>query len=402
MSIQRTALIAWDYPPSASGLAVAAREIAESLTETGIDVTVYTLDRTGRAEENGVTIVGALPAKPGLSGWMRRRMAFGHLVAPKWFDRAVAADHATHRFDCLEATNWYAPGALVLRQPNTTFVTRHSTPAASTGALNGPLRDRIDGRFACRLEARSARQSHGHIFNTAAHGEKIRALYDLDPRTPTRVIGLSLPPERLARAAGTAYPHPASTKGRPVEILFVGRAEERKGFDCLLDAIKILSREASTGSLPDFRLRLVGVDAEQLAELALDVRRHLKALGRLSDIELDEAYRRADLVAAPSRYESFGLVYQEALAFGRPVIGLAVDPSARQVIGESHAGLLASEASGTALADVLRSAISSPALRLECHHRALAAAGCFSRRSLSEKTLRLYAAAREYRLLQGR
>ncbi|MEO9787889.1 MAG: glycosyltransferase family 1 protein, partial [Aurantimonas coralicida] len=45
MSRLRTALIAWDYPPSASGLAVAAREIAESLAAAGAEAHVYTLDR---------------------------------------------------------------------------------------------------------------------------------------------------------------------------------------------------------------------------------------------------------------------------------------------------------------------------------------------------------------------
>ncbi|MCK5930939.1 MAG: glycosyltransferase family 4 protein [Fulvimarina manganoxydans] len=402
MSVRRTALIAWDYPPSASGLAIAAREIAESLVEAGIDVTVYTLDRNGRSEENGVTIVGAVPERAGADGWLRKRMVLGHLVAPRWFARTVAADHAARPFDCLEATNWYAPGALARRLPDLTFVTRHSTPAASTGALNGSLRDRLDGRFACRLEATSARRSHGHIFNTAAHGEKICALYGLDPGAPRAVIGLSLPPERLARASGAAYPHAAGRNNDPVEILFVGRAEVRKGFDCLLGAVDILSRETASGTLPDFRLRLVGIDAGEVAGLAPETGRHVETLGRLSDTALDDAYRRADLVAAPSRYESFGLVYQEALAFGRPVVGLAVDPSARQVIGESRAGLLATEASGPALADVLRPAISDPALRLECHRQALAAAGRFSRRSLSEGTHALYSAARDYRQYQGR
>lgn len=402
MTIRRTALIAWDYPPSASGLAVAAREIAESLVEAGIDVTVYTLDRNGRGEENGVTIVGALPKRMGATGWLRKRMGLGHLVGPLWFTRALAADHHDRPFDCLEATNWYAPGALARRLPNLAFVTRHSTPAVSTGAMTGPLRDRLDGRFACRLEAGTARRSDGHIFNTAAHGEKVGELYGLDPNTPRAVIGLSLPPERLARASNATYPHAARKKGDPVEILFVGRAEERKGFDCLLSAVRILSQEAASGILPDFRFRLVGVDAGEITALDPQARRHVEALGRLSDTALDDAYRRADLVAAPSRYESFGLVYQEALAFGRPVVGLSVDPSARQVIGESGAGLLAKEASGPALAVALGSLISEPRLRAQCHRKALAAAGRFSRESLSAETLRLYATARAYHERQGR
>ena len=35
--MMRTALIAWDYPPSPSGLSTAAREIAESLGAAGCE-----------------------------------------------------------------------------------------------------------------------------------------------------------------------------------------------------------------------------------------------------------------------------------------------------------------------------------------------------------------------------
>ncbi|MEG9505257.1 MAG: glycosyltransferase family 1 protein, partial [Methylorubrum extorquens] len=54
----RTALLAWDYPPAPSGLSTAAREIAESLAAAGADVTVFTLDRSGRERVGGVTVEG--------------------------------------------------------------------------------------------------------------------------------------------------------------------------------------------------------------------------------------------------------------------------------------------------------------------------------------------------------
>ncbi|MBP0614423.1 glycosyltransferase family 4 protein [Jiella mangrovi] len=395
MTQVRTALIAWDYPPSASGLAVAAREVAESLAEAGVDVSVYTLDRADRTSINGVGIIGCLPDRVGLSKWLRRRMALGHLVAPRWFAARIAADHRRKAYDVLEATNWYAPAALATRIPGLAFVTRHSTPAISTGAVSGSLRNRLDGRFACRLEAASARRSNGHIFNTESHGEKVTALYGLDADTPRSVIGLSLPPERLARASGAAYPPEREANG-PLELLFVGRAEARKGFDCLMEAVVILAAEFSGEQRPTFHLSLVGVPEADLPELSDKARRHVTLLGRLDDVALDRAYRAADIVVAPSRYESFGLVYQEALAFGRPVVALSADPSARQVIGESGAGFLATEASGASLAAALTKAIGDAALRQTLHERALAAAGRFTRASLAAETLALYDAARAF------
>ena len=46
----------------------------------------------------------------------------------------------------------------------------------------------------------------------------------------------------------------------------------------------------------------------------------VKVLGRLTDGELVEAYRRCDMVVFASLYEGFGLPILEAQAMGRPVI----------------------------------------------------------------------------------
>ncbi len=92
--MMRTALIAWDYPPSPSGLSTAAREIAESLVQAGCDVTLFTLDRTGRETAGGVSIVGCAIDKTGGLGRLRLYGGAGHLAAPLAFRRAVLAEHA--------------------------------------------------------------------------------------------------------------------------------------------------------------------------------------------------------------------------------------------------------------------------------------------------------------------
>lgn len=388
----RVALLAWDYPPAPSGLSTAAREIAESLAEAGADVTVFTLDRTGRARVGGVTVEGlALPPGGGLAR-LRLWGALGHLAAPAAFRRAVLAAHAQAPFDVVEATNWYAPAVLLAGRRDLPLATRSSTPAAFTrGAESRNLRDRLDGLAADALERRQARGSAGLIANTAAHGAVIAQAYRLSGRQPSAVIGLSLPPEILTSARAAAY----LEDDTPLRLLFVGRAEARKGFDALLAAIAILAEEQARGALPPFRLELVGVPPGELPpDLGPAARQRIRARGRIDAAALAQAYAEAHAVLAPSRYESFGLVYQEAMAYGRPVVACAEDASARAFVGEPGAGPLARAATGPALADALRPLLLDPALRRAYRARALAAAGRFDRARLGRETLALYEAAR--------
>ena len=386
----RTALLAWDYPPAPSGLSTAAREIAESLAEAGADATVFTLDRVGRARVGGVTVIGLGLAPGGALARLRLRGAAGHLAAPLAFRRGVLAEHARSPLDVVEATNWYAPGVLLAGRRRLPLVTRSSTPAAFTRDPARSLRDRLDGAAADALERRQVRGSAGLIANTDAHGARIAAVYGLAGRQPGAVIGLSLPPEVAERARAAPYPG----VGEPVRLLFVGRAETRKGFDALLDAAAILAAEADRGELPAFTLDLVGVPPGDLpGELPEFVRPRIRARGRVDAAALALAYADAHAVLAPSRYESFGLVYQEAMAYGRPVVACAEDASARAFVGVPGAGPLARDASGSALADALRPLLGDPSLRLAYRTRALAAAGRFSRAQLARETLALYARA---------
>lgn len=397
----RTALLAWDYPPAPSGLSTAAREIAESLAALDVAVTVFTLDRTGDGEAGGVAIRGLGLASGSSLARLRLWGAAGHLAAPLAFRRAVLRAHAHAPFDCIEATNWYAPAALLAHDAGPPLVTRNSTPAAFTREPPASLRDRLDGIAADRLERRQVRGSAGLISNTRDHAARMAALYGLRPPQPHAVIGLSLPPGLLARGRAAPYPEPPCPRSPCLEaphatirLLFVGRAEPRKGFDLVLSAAALLGTEAETGRLPAFEIALVGVAQSDLpADLPAAARGRLRPLGRIDAAALERAYAQAHAVLAPSRYESFGLVYQEALAYGRPVVACAQDASARAFVGVPGAGRLASEATGAALADAVRPLLRDETLRRRLRGRALAAAGAFDRSRLGRETLTLYARA---------
>ncbi len=381
-------LLTWAYPPEKSGLSRAAREITQALAQAGHDVRLFTMDRRTREQDGAVEVIGCGVAEGSLAARVRKVAGIGHLIGPAAFRRAVRAEHARRPFDVIEATNWYAPGLAIALLGPVPLATRNSTPAATSAATVTAWRDRFDRRVAMLFERSSARAA-GLISNTALHAGKIAALYGVPGPGPRHaVIGLSLPPEIVARGRAAAYP-----AGSPVELLFVGRDEHRKGFDALLAALTILGEEAQAGALDAFRLTIVGVTDDALAALPASARAHARCFHRVGEAMLHDLMEAAHVVVAPSRYESFGLVYQEAMMFGRPVVACAEDPSAQLFIGASGAGLLAATCSGSDLADPLRRLIRDPETRAHFAAASRAASGQFTRETLATQTVAAYRTA---------
>jgi phosphatidyl-myo-inositol dimannoside synthase len=79
-------------------------------------------------------------------------------------------------------------------------------------------------------------------------------------------------------------------------------------------------------AMPDARLRIVGRgdDAARLRALTdkLGMNEAIQFLGYVPDAELEEEFRTCRLFALPSKKEGFGLVFLEAMAQGRPCLGV--------------------------------------------------------------------------------
>ena len=145
-------------------------------------------------------------------------------------------------------------------------------------------------------------------------------------------------------------------------ILSVGRFFAEKNHSDLVAAFAQVSAD-----FPGWTLRLAG-DGElretlerQVGELELGLR--VQFAGTVRDIAGE--YAAADIVAVPSRHESFGLVTAEALAAGRPVVGFADCPGTRELVQHEINGLLADAQHERAcsLADALRRLMADEGLR---------------------------------------
>ena len=161
-------------------------------------------------------------------------------------------------------------------------------------------------------------------------------------------------------------------------FLFCGQMIARKGIDLLLEAF---------AQLPRGRLLLVGRKADLpqlLAPLPAHIRERIEYAGFQSPEELPRFFARADVFVLPSRHDGWGVVVNQALGAGLPIlcsdrVGAGLDLVAPEVNGLRFAA-----GDAGALAAALRRCLDEP-------HR-LTAWGQASRERAGEWTPRAGAA----------
>lgn len=160
----------------------------------------------------------------------------------------------------------------------------------------------------------------------------------------------------------SARPFPEYRDGK-CNILFIGRAERRKGALDLARAYALVRKQR-----PDVRLILVSA-GPQLNEVRRFVRRERLAdvlfAGRVSDVDKARFLRTADIFCAPSTgRESFGIVLLEAMAAGTAVVASDIH-GYKRVVQRNVSALLVEPKDPEALAEALMRLIDEPELRAE-------------------------------------
>ena len=144
-----------------------------------------------------------------------------------------------------------------------------------------------------------------------------------------------------------------------VRILFVGRAEERKGLPVLLRSF-----EALRGAGVDARLTVAGPSAEEVEPLLLDAE-GIELAGQVDDEHKWRLLGGADILCAPSLGgESFGMVLTEAFASGTPVVASDI-AGYRDVARDGEDSVLVPVGDAVALGEALRALAVDPARRME-------------------------------------
>ena len=184
--------------------------------------------------------------------------------------------------------------------------------------------------------------------------------------------------------AAPADPNPAAPSSEELRLLFLGRAEERKGLPVLLRAF-----EALQGVGVRARLTVAGPTREEVAPYLLDTA-GVEVLGRVDDEQKWQLLHEADLLCAPSLGgESFGMVLTEAFAAGTPVVASDI-AGYRDVARDGVDGVLVPPGDPAALGEALHDLAVDPQRRLEMGERARERAQRFAWERVTQEVLEAY------------
>ena len=201
-----------------------------------------------------------------------------------------------------------------------------------------------------RLIERILKFTLRHATETIAVSEFLaQEMRALQPRASVTVV-----PNVIGPAFLESEPARALREGATCELLFVGSIRDnRKGLEELLSALRLYldmpgARGARLTIIGDGRWR--GKFEEQARSLALA--EHCRFMGNRSREEVAHAMREADVFVMPSKYETFGVVYAEAMASGKPVIACQGGP-AEQIV-PPWAGVLVPPGDAVAIAQAIQ------------------------------------------------
>ncbi|HHV71637.1 MAG TPA: glycosyltransferase family 4 protein, partial [Clostridia bacterium] len=165
---------------------------------------------------------------------------------------------------------------------------------------------------------------------------------------------------------GIAYPPPPVEVAKKEElvILSVANLIPRKGLDILIKAFSLVSKNSPSRAV----LRIVGDGPErkklqQLAE-ELELKEQVVLLGRKNHAEVNREMANCDIFCLPSWHEGFGVVYLEAMAYGKPVIGCK-NQGINDLVVDGINGFLVGEGDVLGLANCLRELMINSDLRRE-------------------------------------
>lgn len=296
-----------------------------------------------------------LAATPAPERWLRA-MARRTAASPdllRWL--ATSSD----RYDLVLSANVASDGiALAAADAATRWRARLAfVPFTHLGAGPTPGSDGVGRHYTLRHQRALARRADVLLAMTEA--ERAYYLTAGLAEAGVHVVGAGIEDDGLLPGDADAFRVTTGVSG-PI-VAYLAPLHPNKGIVQVVDAVDRVLRLGQP-------LTLVAAGtpypagADRVAVLGAQHPGRVVVLRNLSESEKRDLLAAADALVMPSRTDSFGIVFLEAWAQGRPVVG-STAWGMRDVIAEGVDGLLAPFGDSTALVEALLRLLQDPALR---------------------------------------
>ncbi len=370
----RIALVTGLYPPRpCGGVAIFMHTLATQLMHEGHEVTVITQAEADRPHtvdfEDGVW-VHRIPADHSLAPVFPADMpdlppSIAHFAGQALAELDRIAPH--RQFDAVIGSIWDTELAAIIasRRYLTAMYLVTSYKLMEDSKPEWKQNEHFYNHHVRKMfsaETWCIQNSSRVVASTQAILDDVEQTYGIVcPRDRTEILPFGVP--------DVAIDPPTRASESDVRLLFVGRLEERKGIDTIIEALPGIM-----GSNERIVLDLVGNDQLTDSQGVTYKQRCKDAFGRepwyprvrfhghVGDSELLAMYRNCSIFIAPSKYESFGLIYLEAMRFAKPCIGTWAG-GIPEVVKHGKTGILIEPGDGVALADAINGLVKSPSER---------------------------------------
>lgn len=392
-------IISKEFPPFAGlgGIGTLYYHLASELLLLGHHVSVIMPGETaGEFQQGRFRLIYTPSLQADLKG-----LDPGFAENIKWSTGALSALaelHARHKVDIVESALWDAEAlalALLPRGQRPPLVLRLVTPFPVAAQMNGwSVSDQLS---ACYTGAERAliEGADAVVPISEAIAGTIEKSHGLRPdkRWHRIYCGISYWPSFDVNQGYAAFHELERVPPKALEtdqlVVFLGRLEQRKGIDVVLEAANAFLR-----GMPDAHLVIAGRDVEGWTKradsiLKSGVGRRTHFLGEIPDSTREKLLARASCLIFPSRYESFGLVPLEAFVHGVPVIA-ANAGAIPEVVTDGENGFLFPSGDARALADKVKQLLKDHALRQHLSNGASQRVRELSSRNMAIQSVALY------------
>jgi glycosyltransferase involved in cell wall biosynthesis len=342
----RICLTSIEYPPEGKGGIPRQRHIlAKALTRLGHEVHVIVQGKQPGTTVREKVIIHTVPlVRPPLTFSEKFSSLDFRLTHSLAIDEQIRILNREKPLDILDVPLWALEGFVSIYANTMPVALWLQTSFTHLVGLEGrpPSADEL---AVIALEKECLKRAQGILADSQSVLTDFENLFNLrNLQERSRVVRLGIPDLPAGRVA-------FRRDGNTVEALLVGRLEKRKGTPYLFEILPQLLRMEKK-----LRVRFIGAD-NSLYDGFYDqtqqnypqyfharwpgLRDRVIFEGSVSEQRLMEAYDQADMMLVPSLYESFGLIYLEAMRAGLPIVTFAVG-AAKEIFpqGEKDGALL--------------------------------------------------------------